>query len=399
MQDLEYQPVDVDAGLDEAPITAADELGAIGELTTARPEPISHRKPTSHRAGRVMGHLGHIAEHEVPHPGRRWLGRAAGLLLGVLAISTAFIASYVGALHQPQPHGVPVAVVDGDTDARALLTSLGAQSGLGARVYATTADADRALADRQVYAILASHADGLQLTVSSAAAPGAADTVTETIKLAALASQIPLDAQDAYPTAVRDPRGLTPFYLILGWLLGGYLAATALAVILGTVPRNAARLVMRLGAFAVFAVLLALAGLLLVNNGYRIWSGHGLALWLTGTLTVFSSAALTAALEGWVGLVGTGLAMLGLFVVGNPGSGGVYPPEFLPGFFRDLHRWLPTGQATDLVRGIEYFGSNGLTWPVAGLAAYAVAGLIVLYGATAALGHRHLRGPALEPDQ
>jgi hypothetical protein len=93
MHDLEYRPVDVDAGLDEAPITAADELGAIGELTTARPEPVSHRKPTSHRSGRFMGRLGHVPEHEVPHPSLRWFGRAAALLVGVLAISAAFIAS------------------------------------------------------------------------------------------------------------------------------------------------------------------------------------------------------------------------------------------------------------------------------------------------------------------
>jgi len=144
--------------------------------------------------------------------------------------------------------------------------------------------------------------------------------------------------------------------LVVGWLLGGYLAATALAVIVGTVPRNGLRLAMRLGAFVAFAFLLGLAGALLTGPGYGIWAQHFGTLWLTGTLVVFSAAVLTAALESWVGLVGTGLAMLVLFVVGNPGSGGVYPPEFLPGPYRGLHAWLPTGQATDLVRAVELTG-------------------------------------------
>jgi hypothetical protein len=389
MHDLEQRPANLDTGLDEAPITAADELGAIGELTAPRPEPVSHRRPASHRAGRFMGRLGHVPEHEVPHPSRRWIGRAAALLIGVLAISTAFIASYVGALHEPAPHGVPVAVVDGDTNAQAILASIGQRTGaLGARVYATPAEADAALADRQVYAVLASDeaTNGLRLTVAGGAAPGVADLVTMTIKAA---TDAPLAVDDAHPPAPHDPRGLTPFYLVLGWLLGGYLAATALAVILGTVPRNAARLGMRLAAFALFAALLGLAGVLLVNGGYGIWSGHALTLWLAGTLVVFAAAALTAALESWVGLVGTGLAMLGLFVLGNPGSGGVYAPELLPGFFRDLHRWLPTGQATDLVRAIEYFGSRATTAPILWLAGYAAGGLVLLLGATFALGRRH----------
>lgn len=391
MHDLEYRPVDVDAGLDEAPITAADELGAIGELTTTRPEPISHRKPTSHRAGRFMGHLGHVAEHEVPHPSLRWLGRAGALLVGVLAISTAFIASYVGALHEPTPQGVPVGVIQGDDTAQALVTSIGQRGGgLGVRVYDSDADAQRALSAREVYAVLAfdSGTDGLRLTVAGGAAPGVADLVTSTIKAASSGA---VAVRDAYPTAPRDPRGLTPFYLTLGWILGGYLAATALAVILGTVPRNVKRLAMRLGAFAAFAALLAIAGVLIVQRGYGIWSGPTLRLWLAGTLAVFSTAVATAALESWVGLVGTGIAMLGLFVLGNPGSGGVYAPELLPAPFRDLHRWLPTGQATDLVRAVEYFGSQATAWPLAGLVSYAVAGLVLLMGATVALGHRHSR--------
>ncbi len=392
MQDLRYRDSELVAELDAAPITAEDELGVLGELTTGRPEPTSHRRPNRHLLTRMMGRLGHVPEHEAPRPVAGWLGRAAALLAGVLLIATAFIASYVGALHEANPRAVPIGVINGDIGAQALLTSLAAgQNPFATTTYQDATDADRALADRTVYAVLDTDPvnDGLRLTVAGGAAPGAADLIRQTISAASDAARVPLAVRDSYPPAARDPRGLTPFYLVVGWLLGGYLAATALAVIVGTVPRSGPRLAMRLGAFAAFAVLLGLAGAVLTGPGYRIWPDHLLALWLTGTLVVFAAAALTAALESWVGLVGTGLAMLLLFILGNPGSGGVYPPEFLPGPYRGLHAWLPTGQATELVRAVVYFGGHAVARPLAGLAAWSVAGLVAILTATLVLGRRH----------
>ena len=397
MSDLRYLDSPLVAELDAAPITAEDELGALGELTTGRPEPTGHRRsrPRRHLLARMVGRLGHLPEHEAPRSRAGWLVRASALLLGVLVIGAGFIASYVGALHEPQPHGVPIGVVNGDAGAQALLQAAPAGP-LTAKVYADAGEVDAALADRQVYAVLDTDpaADGLRLTVAGGAAPGVAEYLTQVVSAMAGGAHIPLTVGDAHPLAARDPRGLTPFYLTLGWLLGGYLAATALAVIVGTVPRGLARLAMRLAAFAIFSVALGLAGTLIVGPGYHIWTGNLGTLWATGTLVVFAAAAVTAALESWVGLLGTGIAMLVLFVLGNPGSGGVYPPEFLPGPYRDLHRWLPTGQGTELVRSVEYFGGHGLTWPATGLAGWAGGGLVLVLAATLALGRWRWREAA-----
>src|SRR5438874_5551357 len=397
MQDLRYRDSELVDELDAAPITAEDELGVLGELTTGRPEPSSHRRPNRHLLTRLMGGLGHVPEHEAPRPVAGWLGRATALLVGVLVIGTAFIASYVGALHQASPKAVPIGVTSDDIAAQALLREL-PNSPLRTVVYPDLAGATTALAERSVYAVLDTDpvSDGLRLTLAGGAAPGVADLIQQTISPVATSAHIPLVVRDSYPPAPRVPRGLTPFYLVVGWLLGGYLAATALAVIVGTVPRNGLRLAMRLGAFVAFAFLLGLAGALLTGPGYGIWAQHFGTLWLTGTLVVFSAAVLTAALESWVGLVGTGLAMLVLFVVGYPGSGGVYPPAFLPGPYRGLHAWLPTGQATDLVRAVEYFAGRGARGPVAGLVAWSVLGLVAILAATFVLGRRHPRPLAIE---
>src|SRR5437764_15495665 len=103
MSYLRYLDRPLEAELDAAPITAEDELGVLGELTTGRPEPVGHRRPgrpRRHLLARVMGRLGHVPEHEAPRSGAGWLMRASALLAGVLVIGAAFIASYVGALHQ-----------------------------------------------------------------------------------------------------------------------------------------------------------------------------------------------------------------------------------------------------------------------------------------------------------
>ena len=381
--------------LDAAPITADEELGAIGDLSSGRPEPASHRAHSEPARGTVLGRLGHVPEHEASQSSGSWLGRTTVLLVGVFLVGTAFIAFYVGALHQPQPKAVPVGVVSGDIGAQALLTQIRhGTDQLDAKVYPTAGDADRALAARRIYAILDTDlaTEGLRVTLAGGAAPGVADLVTQVVSTAAGAARIPLSVRDVHPPAAKDPRGLTPFYLVVGWLLGGYLAATALAVILGTVPRGAVRLGMRLGAFAAFAVLFGLAGALITGPVYGIWSAHFAVLWLVGALVVFAGASITAALESWVGLVGTGVAMLLLFILGNPGSGGIYPPEFLPGFFRGMHGWLPTGIATELVRAVEYFGGDTTGWLAAKLVLWTVLGLATVLTATLALGRRQSGG-------
>ena len=46
------------------------------------------------------------------------------MLFGTLVLATAFIAAYVGALHQPTPKDVPVGVVGTDQPARTLLAAV-----------------------------------------------------------------------------------------------------------------------------------------------------------------------------------------------------------------------------------------------------------------------------------
>ncbi|MFE9203699.1 hypothetical protein [Micromonospora sp. NPDC007230] len=323
-------------------------------------------------------------------PVRDWLPRAAALLVGTLALATAFIAAYVGALHKPTPRDVPVGVARSDQRAQAVLAAVRSRTDTIKPVQYD--DQDRALdalRSREVYAVL--HTDpggGLILATASAGAPTATDLVTKVLTQAAGQANLPLRVTDEVPVSADDPRGLVPFYLAVGLVLGGYLASTALGISLGTAPRSLRRAGLRTATLAVHSVLLGIIGAVLVGPVMGIWAHQVPAVFLVGALTVFAAGMVAAAVQGWLGLLGTGLVILLLVVLGNPGSGGIYAPEFLPTFLRGMHRWNVTGLATDLLKSAVYFDWRAGRWPLVGLALWVLLGILGLVTATIFRAHR-----------
>ncbi|MFI6758533.1 hypothetical protein ACIBF5_05225 [Micromonospora sp. NPDC050417] len=337
------------------------------------------------------GAMGHRREPSDPESWRRSVIHGAGLLFGTLVIATAFIASYAGALHQPTPKDVPVAVVRSDQPARALLAAVRQRDrALKPIEYADRAAADDALAGRDVYAVLASSntggKPGLTLVTASAAAPLATQVITQTVQVAAERGQAPLAVSDSVPIAPADPRGLVPFYLAIGLVLGGYLGSTVLGLRVGTTPRTVARAGTRIGGLALYSGLLGLAGALVTGPGLDVWHGRFASLFGASALVAFAASMAAAAAQGWLGLLGTGLIILLLVVLGNPGSGGIAAPEFLPDFFRDMHLWNIPGLGTDLVKAVVYFGPDATAQPAVTLAIWAVAGMLLLLAATVVRG-------------
>lgn len=340
-----------------------------------------------------VGPVGHRTEPGDPESWRRSLIRAGAMLFGTLVLATAFIAAYAGALHQPTPKDVPIAVVRTDQPARTLLAAVRQQDkALKPVEYADRGAADDALASREVYAVVSSTntggKPGLSLVTASAAAPLAAQVITQTLQVAAERAQVPLAVSDSVPIAANDPRGLVPFYLAVGLVLGGYLGSTVLGITIGTTPRTVGRAGARIAGLAVYSTLLGLAGALVTGPGLDVWHSRFASLVGAGALAAFAAAMAAAAVQGWLGLLGTGLVILLLVVLGNPGSGGIYAPEFLPDFFRDMHLWNVPGLATDLVRAVVYFGPDATARPAGTLAIWAVAGLLLLLAAAAFRGRR-----------
>ncbi|MFD7630058.1 DUF3533 domain-containing protein [Streptomyces sp. NPDC059851] len=308
--------------------------------------------------------------------------RAALLVLGVLALQLAFITSYIGAFHQPRPREVPLAVTapapgTAEQSVRQLRTLPGTP--LDPHEVPDEATALRQIEHRDADGALIIDPAGTtdRLLVASGAGASLSQALEQVVRLAGESQGRSLQVVDAAPAAAGDARGLSSFYLVVGWCVGGYLCAAVLAVSAGARPANTARAVIRLGALLLYAVVAGLLGALIVGPVLDALPGGTAALWGLGTLVVFAVGALTLACQGLAGVVGIGLAILLVVVLGNPSAGGAYPYPLLPPFWSTIGPALPPGAGTYAARSIAYFDGNGTAGPVLVLAAWAVAGAAV----------------------
>ena len=328
------------------------------------------------------------------------LKRTALLIVGVLAIEMAFVFSYVGGLGRPYPHGVPIAVVGSPAAQHLAIEKI--------RAAGTQFDVS-AYPDRQsaVTAIEQHRLDGAivlgsgthdELIVAGAPSPAVASAIDTAVAEFEAGAGRTFATTTVVPLSVNDPEGLGPFYLVVGWVVGGYLVASLVALARGTEPSFRWALA-RLGALLAFSVASGVFGVLLASALMHLFPGNFWALAGLGTLVVFAVSAVTTAFQVLFGELGIALAIVVFVVVGNPSSGGPYPREFLGGVWRTVGAYLPNGAGLDGVRTIAYFGSNGLG-SLLTLAVYSVVGTGAFLVARRCMQRTRPRGvpePALRP--
>jgi hypothetical protein len=347
--------------------------------------------------------------HERPS-GSRWRGFAAEtrdavtphaflLVCGIALLQLAFIASYIGAFHRPAPHRIPVSVT---SPAPAAAGRAAARlSDLPGDPLNATPVPDRVtglarLRDRTSYGVLEISVSGStdRLTVASAAGTSTVTALTAVLQAAEARSGRRLTVVDIRPPAPGDHNGLSAFYLVIGWMIGGYLAASLLGLSSGARSPNMRRITIRLIALALYAAVTALLGALIVGPWLHALPVDTLGLWGIGSLVVFAAGAFTTALMTMAGIIGIGIAILLFVIAGNPSAGGAYGWPLLPPFWAAIGPWLPPGAGTDAVRGAAYFGNAGVTRDLLVLGGYAAAGVVLSYASLMLLGrgHRKRRG-------
>ncbi|HET6359694.1 DUF3533 domain-containing protein [Streptomyces sp.] len=311
--------------------------------------------------------------------------RAAVLVIGVLALQLAFITSYIGAFHHPKPHEIPLAVVTPAaqiTDQAVQRLSALPGDPLDPRAVEDEATAVRQIRNRDVDGALIVDPRGAadRLLVAGAAGASLSQALTEVIATTERAQRRTVAVVDVVPNASGDARGLSSFYLAIGWCVGGYLCAAILAISHGARPANTARALIRLGALLLYSIAAGLLGTVIAGPVLDALPGSIMALWGLGTLLVFAVGAITLAFQGLAGIVGIGLAILLVVVFGNPSAGGAYAYPLLPPFWRAIGPALPPGAGTFSARSIAYFEGNGMTGPMWVLAAWAAGGALVTTG-------------------
>ncbi|MDP5310999.1 DUF3533 domain-containing protein [Streptomyces poriferorum] len=307
--------------------------------------------------------------------------RAALLVIGVLALQLLFIASYIGALHNPKPTDVPFGVVAPQQVSARLVTELKNLPGdpLDPRTVTDAATARQKILDREIDGALIVNPRGTTDAVLVASGGGTvlATSLTKIIKEVEFTQHRTARALDVAPASDQDFDGLSSFYLAVGWCVGGYLCASILAISAGSRPANRQRAVIRTGVMALYSIAGGIGGAIIIGPILGALPGSFWGMSGLGALTVFAVGMITLALEALTGIVGIGLAVLIVVIAGNPSAGGAFPLPMLPDFWRAIGPALPPGASTWTARSIAYFRGNAVTGPLLVLSAWAVVGTVI----------------------
>jgi len=311
--------------------------------------------------------------------------RATLLVVGVIALQLLFIASYVGALHDPKPKDVPFGVVAPRVAAEQAVARLDRLHGspFDPRVVADEATAREQILNRDIDgALLINPARTTDtLLVASGGGTVLANTLQQYLTLLEASQQRTVRTVDVAPASSQDFDGLSSFYVVVGWCVGGYLCASVLAISTGARPANLRRAVIRLVVMALVSIVGGLGGAVIVGPILGALPGSVMALWGLGALITFAVGAATLALQGIFGIVGIGLAILLVVIAGNPSAGGAFPLPMLPPFWKAIGPALPPGAGTWAARSIAYFKGNDTTTSLLVLSAWAAAGIAITLAA------------------
>lgn len=304
--------------------------------------------------------------------------RAALLVIGVLGLQLLFIASYVGALHKPKPTDVAFGVVAPQQVSQQLITQLDGLPGgpLDPRTVSSEAEAREQIMNRDIDGALIVSPQGRTDTLLVASGGGTvlSSALERILTQVEAGQQRTVRTVDVAPASADDFDGLSSFYLVVGWCVGGYLCASILAISAGTKPANRQRALIRTAVMAVYAVAGGIGGAVIIGPILGALPGSVWGLAGLGALVVFSVGMITLGLEALTGIVGIGLAVLIIVIAGNPSAGGAFPLPMLPDFWRAIGPALPPGAGTWVARSIAYFRGNAVTGPLLVLSAWAVAG-------------------------
>jgi hypothetical protein len=335
--------------------------------------------------GAAQRHDAAVIELPSEPASHRYRFQVGGALFAVLLFQLIFGSSYIGAFHNPKAEGIPLGVA-APTPALASQLQQLVEKNAGSSLSVRIVDAAKArglVESRTLDGAYLLGKFGDTLLIANAASVNQSDSLTSMFKLAAAEQKRKLTVTDVAPLPKNDPRGLAPFYLVITWVVGGYLGATLLGLLRGVAAANRRLSVERTLGLLGYAIVSGIALTLLERVSFGVGAGHLPVLCATGALVVFAAASAASGLQALLGMAGTGVVLILFVALGNPSAGGAVSYHLLPAFYRTIGPYIVNGAGVDLVRNSLYFSGHDLTRPLLVLFAWAAAGvaLVMIVGA------------------
>ncbi|MCZ2526134.1 DUF3533 domain-containing protein [Streptomyces sp. NPDC059506] len=306
------------------------------------------------------------------------IARYVFLFLMPFMMVTMMYATYVGTMHAPEPHRMPVAVVGSGPAAEAVADALDSAPGdaLDARLVPSAADAVGLLEDREVAGALELPAGGSDTAVirtATAAGASQATTVQKLLAPVAVENGWAAEVEDVAPLPEGDTAGIAVLFAAMGMMLAGYVPlSVALMAVPHLLPVRRFLPVLigwsALTSTVVWCILGPLVGAV---------DGHYLQFLGVGMLATGAVGLTQLLFTKFMGPLAVLLGMLLWVVLGMPASNLAVPVHTMPGFYSFLHGVLPLPAAGEALRSLLYFDGRGVGVHLLTLAAWAVAALLL----------------------
>lgn len=326
------------------------------------------------------------------------IARYVALFAMPFLMVTMMFATYVGTMHAPQPHGLPIAVVGADpAAARATADGLAEAAGdaVDVRVVPTTDQVEQLLHTREIAGALeVPVGEPGTATIWTASASGAsqATVVQQILAPVAASTGWSTELHDAAPLPDGDTSGTAALFGAMGMMLAGYVPLSLLMMSLPHLLTLRRFLPVAIGWGALVGSLIWF----ILGPIIGAVDGHFTTFLAVGTLAVVAVGLTQLLFTKLMGPLAVLLGMLLYVVFGMPSSNLALSIHVMPGFFQFLHGILPLPAAGEALRAFLYFDGTGAGQHLLVLAIWAVAAAARRGSRSAPAAPRsrpHLRSP------
>lgn len=305
------------------------------------------------------------------------------LLLLIVAVACAMLGTFLifsneYANHAPAPHDVPIQAVAPPQVVAQLRTGLAKASpgGFSITRASSPAAARNAILQQQADgAIIIAGRGDAQIMTAGAQGPTLQQLVEKALSPAVAAAHRGVVVTDLVPLPGADHSGLSGFDFSLALLLPGVLGSMFLYLV-----GRRSRVWWRVTAAAVYALLVSLFGVIVLDFGFDTLTGHFAAVWAIGVFGALTFVLFAFACQEIAGVAGTGLAAFLFLFVGVVVNGSTTVVPLLPAVYRQISPWTPNGAIVRAFRTVTYFHGNGIGQPLLTLTIWSAAAMLVIAG-------------------
>ncbi|WP_219817063.1 ABC transporter permease [Arthrobacter sp. GMC3] len=286
------------------------------------------------------------------------IGRYVAMFFMPLIMVSMMISGYLGTMHAPTPHNMPIAVVGSGQQASLFAGALeaGNPDAVDVQIVDSAESARQLVLERKISgAVYITDGTATVYTASSAGA-SQATVVKGLLAPKVLAQGLTLQTEDLAPLPQNDAAGLGAMFLATALVMAGYLP---FSMTLSNSP-ELLRFRRAVPLLAGWAALVAALVWGVTGPVLGVVQGHTMAVLGIAWLGVFAIGSVQLLLTRFLGPMAVIAAMLFLTVLGMPASNMSMSVYTMPGFFTFLHSVLPTPAIGEALRSVLYFDGSGV---------------------------------------